>query len=168
MIDRDEVKAPAPGARLPGLRLARLGSDERVEVRGDRRNPSMIFFAHSAECAGCRAYVRELIGRKDAFAIWGGRLIVILSEAPAGGDAYPSTDDFPVYLLLDGERALAGACGVEGAGVLVADAWGEVHFTARGGDGHDLPSGEEVEEWLKFLAIQCPECEQPEGLWRSL
>lgn len=157
------------GGRLPTLRLPRVGGGE-VEVRGDRRNPAMIFFTHSAHCAGCRAYVAELIALPDAFGVWGGRLLVILPGEGAASEAidYPSTTDFPVRLLLDRESTLAHRCGVTGAGLVVADAWGEIHFSAHAGAGHDLPMGAEVEEWLKFLAIQCPECEQPEGLWRSL
>jgi hypothetical protein len=157
----------AAGGRLPSMRLPRLGSGE-VEVRGDGRNPSMLFFAHSPECAACRAYLGGLLERSDAFGTWGGRLLVILPAEPGAVESFPTTTEFPVHVLIDGEGALARRCGMEGAGLVVADAWGEVHFTARAGEGHDLPAPEEVEEWLKFLAIQCPECEQPEGLWRSL
>lgn len=163
----DTTPAPlAAGGRLPSMRLPRTGSGE-VEVRGDGRNPSMLFFAHSAGCPGCRAYVGGLLERSDAFGTWGGRLLVILPAAPAAAEGFPAAA-FPVHVLVDADGALARRCGVEGAGLVVADAWGEVHFTARAGAGHDLPTAEEVEEWLKFLAIQCPECEQPEGLWRSL
>ena len=164
----DTTRSPlAAGGRLPSLRLPRLGSGE-VEVRGDGRNPSMLFFTHSADCAECLAYLGGVLERSDAFETWGGRLLVILPGEPGAADGLPSAAGFPVHLLVDRDGALARRCGVEGAGLLVADAWGEVHFTARAGAGHDLPTAEEVEEWLKFLAIQCPECEQPEGLWRSI
>jgi hypothetical protein len=163
----DTTTPLAAGGRLPSMRLPRPGAGE-VEVRGDGRNPSMLFFAHSAGCPGCRAYVGGLLERSDAFGTWGGRLLAILSAAPDAEVGLPTAAEFPVYVLVDGDGALARRCGVEGAGLVVADAWGEVHFTTRAGAGHDLPAPEEVEEWLKFLAIQCPECEQPEGLWRSL
>ena len=46
--------------------------------------------------------------------------------------------------------------------------WGEVFFVADAGLGHDLPGSGEMEDWIRFLAIQCPECEGPEGEWRSV
>jgi peroxiredoxin len=138
-----------------------------MQVRGDGRNPSMLYFAHSAGCEECQRYVADLLGQKDAFEVWGGRLLVIVPEE-SGAEGFPASATFPVHLLVDEGGTLARRCGIEGAGLVVADAWGEVHFTTRVGDGHDLPTGPEVEEWLKFLAIQCPECEQPEGLWRSI
>jgi peroxiredoxin len=159
--------ALAAGGRLPALRLPRVGSGETVEVRGDRRNPSMILFAHSAECAECRDYVEALIEQPDAFGVWGGRLLVIV-PGTAGTQNYPTSATFPVHLLVDEGSEFARRCGMEGGGLLVADAWGEVHYAIYTGESHDLPTPAEVEEWLKFLAIQCPECESPEGAWRTL
>jgi peroxiredoxin len=128
----------------------------------------MLFFVHSPDCPECRAYLQSLMERPDAFGNWGGRLLVILPAEPGGAEAFAAASGFPVHLLVDRGGTLARRCGMDGAGLVVADAWGEVHYTARAGAGHDLPTAEEVEEWLKFLAIQCPECEQPEGLWRSI
>jgi hypothetical protein len=41
-------------------------------------------------------------------------------------------------------------------------------FRAASVDGTDLPSADEVTEWARFLVVQCPACEQPEGEWREI
>ncbi|HJU65394.1 MAG TPA: hypothetical protein VJ596_06935 [Gemmatimonadaceae bacterium] len=43
------------------------------------------------------------------------------------------------------------------ATLVVADRYGHVYFVQQAGLGHELPPPQEVEEWLKFLATQCPE-----------
>jgi hypothetical protein len=55
-----------------------------------------------------------------------------------------------------------------GPALVVADEWGEIYFAASAADGDELPDPEELEDWARFVAIQCPECEGPEGEWRSL
>ena len=46
---------------------------------------------------------------------------------------------------------------------MITDEWGEVYFVADAGAGHDLPTLVEIGDWVRFLAIQCPECEGPGG-----
>jgi hypothetical protein len=64
-----------------------------------------------------------------------------------------------VQVLADpeGERPFGNAM------VVIADEWGEVYFGADAGAGHEFPTPVEIAEWVRFLAIQCPECEGPEG-----
>ena len=52
--------------------------------------------------------------------------------------------------------------------VVILDEWGEVFFVADAEAGHDLPTSAEIADWIRFLAIQCPECEGPEGEWRKI
>jgi hypothetical protein len=59
------------------------------------------------------------------------------------------------------------ALGVDPPAVVVVDEWGEVYFSLRA-TGHDLPEVHDVIDWVRFVAIQCPECEQPEGGWKTL
>lgn len=41
-------------------------------------------------------------------------------------------------------------------------------FVADAGVRHDLPRSGDLADWIRFLAIQCPECEGPEGEWRTI
>jgi hypothetical protein len=69
-----------------------------------------------------------------------------------------------IQLLGDPEKRLASGSSM----VVITDEWGEVFFVADAGAGHDLPTSVEIADWIRFLAIQCPECEGPEGEWRTI
>jgi peroxiredoxin len=49
--------------------------------------------------------------------------------------------------------------GLRAPGVLIADRWGEVCFAHEAARIADLPSPEELIEWLEYVQHQCPECE---------
>jgi hypothetical protein len=49
--------------------------------------------------------------------------------------------------------------GVPRPGIVVADRWGEIHHLARPETVEDLPSPQNVIEWLRYVQHQCPECE---------
>jgi hypothetical protein len=46
---------------------------------------------------------------------------------------------------------------VNGAGVVIADRYGQVYYVSEAGENHAFPTPRELEEWLKFLATECPE-----------
>jgi hypothetical protein len=43
--------------------------------------------------------------------------------------------------------------------VVIADRWGEVHFAFAPATVWELPSPDELIEWLRFVQMQCPECQ---------
>jgi hypothetical protein len=51
---------------------------------------------------------------------------------------------------------------IEGVGCLaavVADRWGEVHYAAEPPSAAGLPGPDELIEWLRYVQMQCPECQ---------
>ena len=48
--------------------------------------------------------------------------------------------------------------GLPPPGVVIADQWGEIVFTATG-EFRVLPDGTAIAEWLRYLDHRCPECE---------
>ena len=48
--------------------------------------------------------------------------------------------------------------GLPQPGVVVADKWGEIHFVASGNVGA-LPATDDIIEWLRYVQVQCPECQ---------
>jgi peroxiredoxin len=44
-------------------------------------------------------------------------------------------------------------------GCVVADKWGEIVHIRAASDANELPSPEELLDWIKYVQMQCPECE---------
>ena len=49
--------------------------------------------------------------------------------------------------------------GVPSPGVVVADRWGEIYFVAASPSAQNLPSRDEVLEWVRYVQHECPECQ---------
>ena len=49
--------------------------------------------------------------------------------------------------------------GLPSPGVVVADRWGEIQYVADAAGVDDLPSPQELIEWLQYVQSQCPECQ---------
>ena len=49
--------------------------------------------------------------------------------------------------------------GVPSPGVVVADRWGEVYYVQAADWASQLPAADELLEWLRYVQIQCPECQ---------
>ncbi|HEU5049980.1 MAG TPA: hypothetical protein VFU00_06620 [Gemmatimonadales bacterium] len=154
----------ATGDRLPPVHLVSADTGGVVDLRASR-GPRALVAMHSIACRACREYVREeLAPGARAIAEWGGRLTVVVPGGIANAAGFAETTTGALEVLADPGRAFAPAR----AAVTIADQWGEIYFAADAGAGHDLPRCEDVVEWIRFLAIQCPECEGPEGEWRTL
>jgi hypothetical protein len=44
-------------------------------------------------------------------------------------------------------------------GALIADRWGEVHFSISSATVDGLPGPAQLVEWLRYVQMQCPECQ---------
>jgi hypothetical protein len=49
--------------------------------------------------------------------------------------------------------------GVLRPGVVIADKWGEVHVAAGADAATGLPTPDDLIEWLRYVQMQCPECQ---------
>jgi peroxiredoxin len=148
-ISRDELTAVR--RRLPDLALASTaGGEHRLRAAG-RRSPVLVL-VHAGPCAACDAFVRRLGDAVEALRAGDAEVTVI---APAG--APPILSPFP--LLLDAEGRVASVLGVRAPAVVIADQWGEVHEAVGAGEEHRFPRVGEIESWVQYLAIQCPECQ---------
>lgn len=63
-----------------------------------------------------------------------------------------------VRVAADPERRLASA-GITVPAVLIADQWGELFVVEPAGVEHVLLAPDEIVAWLRYLAVQCPECQ---------
>jgi hypothetical protein len=72
----------------------------------------------------------------------------------------PSLHEWSAHLVF--ESVAVG----ESPSLIVTDEWGEIFYQVVAAHD-DLPDPAELVEWARFVAIQCEECEQPEGEWRA-
>jgi hypothetical protein len=111
--------------------------------------------------------VRSIAGERFAYSdIWQRKNLVLVSlshEESKGSTTY-------LAQLAIGMSELTGddtAClitkdsipGVPAPGVVVADRWGEIHHVTHAARVEDLPSFQELVDWLRYVQSQCPECE---------
>lgn len=154
----------APGTLIRASDLVSVATAVPVDLRAGK-GPRALVAIHSITCPECRRYVRERVASAAReIAEWGGRLTVVVPDGRANAATFAETTTDALEIV----RAEKDAFGSGHAALIVTDEWGEVHFVADAGAGHELPPAEELVAWVKFLAIQCPECEGPEGEWRDV
>jgi peroxiredoxin len=150
---RDDLVNPT--GRLPELRLPALSGGATYALRLGRTSP-VLALVHGAGCEPCERFVAELDALAPELREWDARVLVVGPEAP-DDDGPPRDSRFP--RLSDPEGRLASALAVRAPAVVIADQWGAVHERSPAGDGHHFPAPAEIVDWLRFLAVRCPECE---------
>lgn len=162
----NDVPAPAitPGVLLSGMSLLSWPTGAMESLRSGR-GPRVLVTLHSAGCRECRRYIQtELAPASEELAQWGGRLAVVLPGFPDEARGLAGVIPEATQLLGDPDEGVA--CG--STMVIITDEWGEVFFVADAGVRHEFPRSADIVEWIRFLAIQCPECEGPEGEWKTV
>lgn len=159
----------APGARLPPLRLPRADGGGDVALRAGLGRGSVVHVVPDPEDAAARRYRERLEAERGMLARWRARLVLLHT----GGVVGARGGDPRIVRLVD-DRGMArrrlGLSPAEGA-VLIADEWGMIYAAECSPDVTGLPDVEEISDWLRFIATQCPECGVPDepgrGEWES-
>lgn len=108
-------------------------------VLGAHRGPRTLISIHP-ECEPCSRWVAAHLDPLSEIARrWGGTTALLESEVSAG----------------------------TGGWLAVLDEWDQVFHVDHFGAQHLFPELESVAEWVRFVAIQCEECERPEDPWLS-
>ncbi len=152
--------APMPvGARLPAL-VSHADSGE-LRWRDPARGSTVAVFLQSDDRDADLAYLRALDSSARDFRLWDGRVIVVMPGRPSEPGARAEGVERPTSISVVTEAyGEAEHCGVRGGedAILIADRWGQIYHGARGATPAALPTPAEIEEWLQYLATQCPEC----------
>lgn len=153
---------PGVGGRLPPLVLPRAGDGVRVAWRASQRGAPVVVFLADLESG--RGYVRKLQDREAELRVWSGRPMVVLPVGAGGGEGAPGSLGDGVELLADPDGEAHRRCevGKGEAALFIADRWGQVYLAERAPSESDLPDVGEIEEWMRYLSTQCPECGVPD------
>jgi peroxiredoxin len=155
------------GGRVPDVSLPRTGGGPTSPVRGRPREGVVLLFPRSSP--EWRDYLRAVATEARAFADWDGRAIAVTPGPDAAwatlaqelGDAVWLVDDShgvlepaPVAPAAPPDTPSAGGLPM----AVVADRFGEIYHVWEHGNGEaGRPAPRQLEEWLQFLALQCPE-----------
>ena len=122
------------GQRLPMMSVEPVQGGAPVALRRAGRLATVLITMHP-DCDECAAYVDALAERQSDIDDWDGRVVA----------TYASDE--------------LAAAGIPAPAVLIADQWGELFVVEPAGDDHGFIEPDEVVSWLRYLAIQCPECQ---------
>ncbi len=146
--------------RLPDLSLPAAPDGAPIRLRAPGREGTVVVYVHSASCPECRDYLTGLAEVRAELGDWDGRVVVVVPGPVDEAARLHAAIDGVFAVTADVDGRCGERCGIGGGGMVIADQWGEVFFVEAGAEGkHTLPPAAEVVEWLRFVAIQCPECQ---------
>lgn len=155
----DEIRL-AVGQALPDLRLSAAPSGAPVSVRRRGRDNTVLIALHAADCEPCLAYLSALAEAHESLREWDGRVLAVLRGPLEAAEEIRAERKLPFAVVVDPEGKLGRGWGIHGGALLIADQWGELFLVQEGRAArHDFPPPEEVAQWLRWVAIQCPECQ---------
>jgi hypothetical protein len=148
-----------PPHRLPDITLVDAIDGTGRKVRATGRWATVLLILHGEECQPCRALTAALAERRHELEEWEARVrIVVTADSSAPGRS-EGVGAGAFDVLLDPERRLTSRLGLAGPAVVIADRWGVIRSADPAPENHALPSPDEIVGWVRFLAIECPECE---------
>ncbi len=126
-----------PGDELPGFHATTL-QGATVDYRRDVWQKKLVVLVTFASPASphARAY-RDALARRE-------RELT----------AYDTT-----LLFRDGREGSDAGDLIPSPSVIIADRWGEVRDVRTATDEGGLPSADAIVEWLRFVQVECPECQ---------
>lgn len=132
------------------------------------REASALFLPHTHDCAACADYHARLAqAQRTELRHWYGRSLLLWSTAEPLPAGYAAAAGAVIPTFVDTE-VTRGAAGPGEVALIIADRFGRIFDTVRAPEADALPDAGEIEEWFRFLAMQCPECGVPDdpGLGR--
>ncbi|HSL72589.1 MAG TPA: hypothetical protein VK864_20230 [Longimicrobiales bacterium] len=143
------AKAGALGLRrVPAAELeSPTGS---VALRAPDLGSPVLLFVRDAALTGAEAYIAAVEAHLADLRDWYGRPLLVTERAVRQG-ALPCVQAGPDVWQEIG-------IGPHPMALIIADRWGVVYHAVATQAMTDLPGPDEIEEWVRFLATQCPEC----------
>ena len=156
-------KYPHTGQRVPDFALpSSAGQGVATAAYRGRRNLVLTFIGKPAG-HNARALLAELAAHYSEFAEEEAEVLAVVGGSVAEAGWIKSSDALPFPVLADEDGAVHrtfGALASDGghvAAIYITDRFGEIFAAYRTGEGHPLPTVEEILDWLRFIGLQCPE-----------
>ena len=134
--------------RLPALTLR--GPHGDVPLRSPQQGSRVLLLVRDEALDRARPYIGALERSLAELREWNGSALLVTERAVAD-TALPAARAEPETWVALGIREGESA-------LIIADRWGDVYSSQQSRSFADLPSTEQIEEWIRFLAMQCPEC----------
>jgi glutaredoxin/peroxiredoxin len=132
------------------------------ELRG--RLQAGIFFAHGTSCLACQGYARQLVGQADAMREADGIPIIVVPDEAEAARAWAAEVPAEALILadpggawIDAVKAIVGGV-PDGVMLLVVDRYVAPRAVSIAAEAGGLIAPLEATDWLRFLALECPEC----------
>ncbi len=166
------VQAPAPvvyhGSRasvpVPLRTLPRVtGGDFSLELTRGRLQAA-IFFAHGSTCLACSGYARQLAGQREALAEAAAIPIVVVADEPTAAPSWLREIGGEVVVLADAAGTWRSAIArtlaepSDRPALIVVDRFAAARVGSFAAEAGGLITPAEATDWLRFLALECPEC----------
>jgi hypothetical protein len=132
------------------------------QLRGRRQ--VALFLAHGPDCLACFGYARQLAATADALGESDALPLIVVRGEVDGATAWRHGIDNRVAILADPDgrwkHAVATHVGLRpgDAILLLLDRFGAPRAGSAGEEAGALIDPPEAVDWLRFLALECPEC----------
>jgi hypothetical protein len=147
-----------PGDTLPDTTLIGGPGADGLAIPSPSRN-ALVLFLLPRETSAWIPYLRGVAAKVDDLQQWYSEVVAVVP-----GDADSARElrvpVSPLRTAAEAEPVLRERTGVadEQAALLVVDRYGQLYHAAIAERPDQLPGVTELEEWVRFLATQCPEC----------
>ncbi|MGH7462112.1 MAG: hypothetical protein ACREMA_13960 [Longimicrobiales bacterium] len=134
--------------RLPPLQLEHAG--EPVRLDAPELGALALLFVRTPLLPAARAYIESWEQKRTDLMFWLGRPILISDGELPGGQLTTAMAPASAWEAL--------GIGPHDGALIITDRWSVIYVARSTRTFSDLPPVTEVEEWLRYLATQCPEC----------
>lgn len=162
-----QLQQVVPEFKLPSTAGERIGPWDFKQ----RRN-LVLFFFHTEDCEGCADLLREFAKDYPLYIQQEAEILAITTRPLEQAQILAADLSLPFPVLSDSsgeatrEYTYLDAAGQALPSVFVVDRFGALYTQVIAERESQLPSSEEILEWLGLIEVQCPECGVPE--WPSL
>lgn len=144
------------GGRVPAVELPSADGPP-VKLRRRDRFATVLVRINPEGCPGCGEYLQAIDAALRDLRAWDGRVLAVVAGSVEDARKLKSETGVRFQVLADPSDAGAADAEQRDNVVVVADRWGEIYHVSRSGTTRELPGPRELEDWLRFLATQCPE-----------